>query len=195
MFKLKKKDDKKRYELYKCSYIEKNKLKFIKDCNIAFERFNFIYKDKSSTWHYRYYNITTLMVGSIYFYNFFKEFKKLIRKYSNTNKPLWYQAWLNFHEYDQVLDWHNHNECMFHGYISIDPKYSITEFKEFNIKNEPGNIYIGMPELFHRVKNLYKYEGKRITIGFDVIDEKIIKNLYKKYGKIDINLGFIPVHE
>ena len=38
------------------------------------------------------------------------------------------------------------------------------------------------------------YDDKRITIAFEIIDEKIIKKLYKKYGEVDINISYLPLY-
>jgi len=81
---------------------------------------------------------------------------------------LWIQSWLNYHDYDQVLGWHNHS-AGWHGYISIEPQDTVTEFENWTIDNECGNIYFGPGKHSHRVVNLRKYKGKRITLGFDII--------------------------
>jgi hypothetical protein len=39
-----------------------------------------------------------------------------------------------------------------------------------------------------------KFKGKRITIAFDVIDEKTIKQTYNKYGEVGINTSFLPIY-
>jgi len=180
-------------------YIKKNHNHFIEYANLAHKRFNFAYGNKtnfnqnSSTWFYRYYNITCLTIGSEFYYKLFYDLQTLIRKISNHKKPLWYQSWLNFHKPSEVLDWHNHSECLFHGYISIDPKETETEFENYKIKNEIGNVYIGNGQLKHKVNVLKPFEGYRITIAFDVISEDEINTIYKKYGKIDINTSFIPI--
>jgi len=177
------------------SYIEENQDHFIEYANLAHERFKFAFGNKkiSSTWFYRYYNIACLTLGSKLYYKMNYDLQKLIREHSKTKKELWYQSWLNFHKQDEVLDWHNHPECLFHGYISIDPKETETEFENYKIKNKTGNIYIGDGQLKHKVNVLKPFEGNRITIAFDVISEDQIEVLYKKYGLIDINLGFIPI--
>jgi hypothetical protein len=192
-FKLEKDSKEHNYCMYKCNYIIENKDKFIEDANLAYKRFVFNYPKESSTWFYRYYNVTSLLFGSIYYYNFFINFKKLIRRYSNTNKPLWYQSWLNFDDKNKLLDWHEHKECTFHGYVSIDPKETITEFKQYKIKNKIGNVYIGEANKLHKVSLLKQFEGKRITLGFDIIDDKHVKLLYNKVGNIDVNLSFLPI--
>jgi len=178
-------------------YIKNNKNKFIKDAILAHKRFNFVYgseTNKSPTQLFRYYNLTNLTFGSIYFFNLYKELQKIIRKFSNHNKPLWYQSWLNFHSSNEVLDWHKHHHSCFHGYISIDPKDTETEFENYKIKNEVGKVYIGSSGLKHRVNLLKPYEGKRITIAFDVFTEKEVKIMYKKYGNIDVNTGLTPIY-
>jgi hypothetical protein len=187
----------KEYYIKNLPYVLKNKKHFIEHANLAHERFKFAYgnvfNQSSSTWFYRYYNITCLTFGSILYYEMFKDLQKIIRKFSKTKKPLWYQSWLNFHKQDEVLDWHDHGDCLFHGYISIDPKDSETEFENYKIKNEIGNVYIGPPYKKHRVNLLKPFTGTRITIAFDVLSEKEIDITYKKHGKFDVNTGFIPI--
>ena len=46
----------------------------------------------------------------------------------------------------------------------------------------------------HQVISNKPYKDKRITIAFDVVDMKKIKNMYKQYGEIDINSSFIPIY-
>ena len=187
----------KEYYIKNLNYIKKNEKHFIEYADLAHERFKFAYgnvfNQPSSTWFYRYYNITCLTFGSVLYYKMFSDLQKIIRKFSKTKRPLWYQSWLNFHKQEDVLDWHNHIECLFHGYISIDPKESETEFENYKIVNKTGDIYIGDPYKKHRVNILKPFIGNRITIAFDVISEKEINTIYKKHGKLNINTGFIPI--
>ena len=184
----------KQYMLVNLPYIKNNIIHFKKYANLAHERFKFCYGDKSSTAFYRYYNCMSLLVGSLHYYKMFKDVFKIIRKYSNSKKPLWFQCWLNFHKEKNLLKWHNHPDALFHGYISIDPKNTETVFKNYTIKNKIGNVYIGPSLNDHKVISKKTYDNTRITIGFDVIDEKTIKTLYKKYGEVDINTSFLPVY-
>ena len=184
----------KEYMLVNLSYIKSNIKHFKKYADLAHKRFKFNYGDQSSTGFYRYYNCMGLLVGSTYYYKMFQDVFKIIRKYSNTKKPLWMQCWLNVHLENELLDWHTHYDSLFHGYISIDPKNTKTVFKNYTIKNKIGNIYIGPSLNEHKVISKKSYTDDRITIGFDVIDEKIIKKLYKKYGEVDINTSFLPVY-
>ena len=180
-------------------YIKENHNHFIEYANLAHQRFNFAYGNKtsfnqnSSTWFYRYYNITCLTFGSSLYYKLFSDLQSLIKEIAKNKKPLWYQSWLNFHKPNEVLNWHDHKDCLFHGYISIDPKESETEFEDYKIKNEIGNIYIGKPEKKHKVNVLKPFDGHRITIAFDVVDENCINDIYKNFGKLDVNTGFIPI--
>jgi hypothetical protein len=187
------------YIIRNFSYIKENHNHFIEYANLAHQRFNFAYGNKtsfnqnSSTWFYRYYNITCLTFGSSLYYKLFSDLQSLIKEIAKNKKPLWYQSWLNFHKPNEVLNWHDHKDCLFHGYISIDPKESETEFEDYKIKNEIGNIYIGKPEKKHKVNVLKPFDGHRITIAFDVVDENCINDIYKNFGKLDVNTGFIPI--
>jgi hypothetical protein len=187
----------KNYVVKNFSYIKENHSHFIEYANLSHERFMFnygkVFNQSSSTWFYRYYNITCLTFGSNLYFKMFCDLQKLIRKILKTKKPLWYQCWLNFHKKGEVLDWHTHKGSIAHGYVSIDPKESETEFKEYTIKNKIGNVYIGPSENSHRVNILKPFDGHRITMAFDVISENNVKDMYQKHGKIDLNTGFIPV--
>jgi hypothetical protein len=77
------------------------------------------------------------------------------------------QCWLNYHYPNEVLNWHNHH-WDYHGYICIDPKNTRTVFKDYQIKNEVGNIYIGPGNREHIVVVDENYVSPRITLGFDV---------------------------
>ena len=92
---------------------------------------------------------------------------------------------------NEVLERHNHPDCLFHGYISIDPKDTETEFEDYTIANETGNLYIGDAGIMHQVNVLSPFEGKRITIAFDIEDEKNFKKHMRDI--LDVNTGFMPV--
>ena len=184
----------KEYMLVNLSYIKNNIKHFKKYADLAYKRFKFSYGNKSSTAFYKYYNCVSLLVGSPHYYKMFKALFKIIRKYSNSKKPLWFQCWLNYQKENNVLNWHCHPDALFHGYISIDPKNTETVFENYIIKNKIGNVYIGPSLNKHKVVNKKSYTGDRITIAFDVVDEKTIKKSYKKYGEVDINTSFLPIY-
>ena len=185
---------KKNYMLVNLPYIKKDIAHFKKYADLAHKRFEHKYGKQSTTGLYNQYNSMTLLVGSVKYYKMFKDVFKIIRKYANTKKPLWLQSWLNIHDKQQLLTWHNHGDSLFHGYISIDPKNTETVFKDYIIKNKIGNVYIGPSASYHKVVCKKKFKDKRITIAFDVVDEKSIKETYNKYGEVNINSGFIPIY-
>ena len=187
------------YIIQDLTYIKNNKNKFIEGAILAHKRFVFAYgvpfNKMSSTWFYRYYNLSTLTFGCPFYYKFFMDLQKIIRKTAGHNKPLWYQCWLNFHKQEEVLDWHDHQDCSFHGYVSIDPKDTETQFEKFTIKNKVGKLYMGPANYKHKVNVLSGFKGERITIAFDVCSVQDRKNSLKKNNnnEIDVNTGFIPL--
>ena len=182
-----------KYKLYNFDYIEKNHKNFIDGAILANARFEHNFPNRSSTWFYRYYNAMTLSAGSVYYWHLFKKMSSIIREYVGHEEPLWLQCWLNWHTKESLLDWHDHKECVFHGYVSIDPKNTITEFENFKIENKIGNIYIGPAYLIHRVISIEDFDSPRITLGYDVFDQTCITKIYANYGKVDINIGMIPI--
>ena len=148
-----------------------NHSKFVKICN----NYNKLLKTKfpdasNTTWIYDQYNIFSYTSTSAIFYDLYKDLNKIIRDYVGDDRRIWMQSWLNFLSYDEivhVLGPHNHKWDI-HGYISIDPKNTTTEFTDFDIKNEIGNIYIGPGGDYHEVVNDGEWNGSRITIGFDL---------------------------
>ena len=122
---------------------------------------------------FSFYNVFALTSPSPLFWLLFKDIRTVVRTQLQTDEPLWMQCWFNYHEPHQVLKWHDHH-FPYHGYVSIDPKDSTTLFKEgdikYEIKNEIGNIYFGKGwDRMHMVRVDSPYEGKRITLGFDII--------------------------
>lgn len=156
------------YKLYQSEYILENYSNFLN----VIEELKITFHGKDSTELYNTYNVFSLTSGSLYFYNLYRELTTIIRK-ELPNGPLWLQAWINIHKKDTVLSWHNHF-WPYHGYISIEPQDTITEFEGYEIKNKVGQIYFGPGHRLHQVKNLSDYNGERITIGFDVTDDPIM---------------------
>jgi|14_taG_2_1085336.scaffolds.fasta_scaffold10679_3 hypothetical protein len=188
---------KKNYILVNLPYIKKDLAHFKKYADLAQKRFEHkfgVEYCRATTDLYNQYNSISLLVGSAKYYKMFQDIFKIIRKYAKTKKPLWLQSWLNIHDENQLLTWHNHGDSLFHGYVSIDPKNTETIFKDYTIKNKIGNVYIGPSANYHKVVCKKKFKDKRITIAFDVIDEKSIKHTYNKYGEVNINSGFIPIY-
>lgn len=174
------------YNLYHSKTINENYDAFVSECNLAHSNFRREYGTTDSTWAYDRYNIFTLTSPSILFYDLFKELSECIRDHAGHDKPIWMQSWINFHKQDEVLDWHGH-PWPYHGYISVDPKKSRTCFREWEIENKIGQIYIGpssLNELYqHKVEVDEPYDGYRITIGFDCTETP-------KHNSV---LQFIPI--
>ena len=123
---------------------------------------------------YRFYNLFALTSPSPLFWLLYRDIRTVVRTTLNTDEPLWFQCWMNMHKPDQVLNWHDH-KFDYHGYVSIDPKDSITKFHDpntnvrYEIKNEVGNIYFGPGwDRKHKVCVNENYSGNRITLGYDI---------------------------
>jgi len=181
------------YSVYQSDHIQRNQAAFIKFAELAHKRFEFNFPNVSSTFFYRYYNLVPFTFGSVEYYEFYQNIKAVIRQHTNRTDPLWFQTWLNFHTQDEVLKRHTHNGSFCHGYVSIDPKHTETEFDGYTIKNRIGQLYIGPSDRFHSVNVLTPYADKRITIAFDVLDLECVKQAYRGYGMVDVNIGLLPV--
>ena len=149
------------YKIYQSKYIIENQSEIVKQCHKVKENYN-----GDMTLDYFKYNIFSLTAGYYSFYEIYKELILLVKSQLG-NKRMWMQAWLNYHNHNQVLGWHNH-DWDYHGYISIDPKNTVTEFRDYKIENKVGQIYFGLGQREHRVVCLDKFSDTRLTIGFDV---------------------------
>ena len=175
------------YKIYKHDYIIENQSEIIKTAVICHDS---LLSDGfgDTTWSYYLYNIFSVTSPSIHFWNIFKHLRGIIKE-NVPDERCWFQAWLNFHDHDQVLDWHNHS-APWHGYIALEPQDTTTEFGDWEVKNETGNIYFGRGNVRHRVVNDSYYTGKRLTIGYDVIPESTFDNptvrATKQYGAMPL---------
>ena len=149
------------YKIYQSKYIIENQSEIVKQCHKVKENYN-----GDMTLDYFKYNIFSLTAGYYSFYEIYKELILLVKSELG-NRRMWMQAWLNYHNHDQVLGWHNH-DWDYHGYISIDPKNTVTEFRDYKIENKVGQIYFGPGQREHRVVCLDEFSDTRLTIGFDV---------------------------
>ena len=179
------------YVLYNSPFISKNYKGLIADCNLGNKRYKDVFKtsDRGMTQDYQMYNIFSLTARSEGFYIIYQQVVKVIRDFVGDSRPLWMQCWMNHHLQDEVLKWHHHERYFVaHGYVSIDPKNTVTQFKNYDIENKIGNIYLGKPgeEYGHQVVVREPYEGYRITLGFDVIDSFSEPSLKP-------NLSLIPI--
>jgi len=179
------------YALYHSAFIANYHKEIIEDCEVGYLRFKEIFKEenKGTTWEYEKYNIFSITARSIPLYTIYRQIVAATRDFVGDDRPLWIQCWMNHHLEDKVLDWHFHEKyILFHGYVSVDPKNTVTEFTKYSIENKIGNIYLGKTgeEYSHRVVVREPYEGYRITLGFDIVDALTDNSRCA-------NLSFIPI--
>lgn len=179
------------YQTFDLKVVEENKNIFVDQCN----QLHSIVQEmgiNDSTWQYKEYNIFSLSSSSEAFWFLWKNIQVCLRKYIGDDRPAWMTGWLNYHTYDQVLDWHNHLGSQYHGYVSIDPKLTKTIFKKdedsYEIANLPGLLYIGPSARLHKVEALEYFEGHRITIAFDATTDKDVFSAKEK------EFNWIPVY-
>ena len=176
------------YRIYNSEFIAKRIMAIRHEGKIHHASYKNVFPNTNndSTWDYKMYNIFSLSAGSTLFYQIYKDLIFVVKDYlkdqQDISNSIWVQSWLNYHKQDEVLDWHDHY-FSYHGYISIDPKDTTTEFKEYSIQNNPGNIYIGPGNRSHRVVVNKPYTDTRITLGFDLLT----------YPLSTGNLSFIPI--
>lgn len=168
------------FQVYKSSSILEHQEDLVKNCKIIYEN---IKKDleacnngkdiSSTTWVYDKYNFWPYAMNvDPYFINLWQDLVEVITAHSPKDaKYALVQSWLNYDTYDSIesnLGRHNHL-CALHGYIAIEPQLTKTVFDDWEVVNEVGNIYVGLGNLLHGVKNTGKYSEPRITIAYDVI--------------------------
>ena len=161
--------EEKDYCLYKSSIITKHKKELIKVLDTVRPRVQNMFSNPDLTKLYYMYNTFNLTACDEYWYDLFTDLKKVIRTRLNTQGPLWFQCWVNYHQKNEVLNWHNHN-WDYHGYISLfNTAKTKTEFKDYTIDNKDGQIYIGPGYREHRVVTPKNFKGFRVTLGFDIV--------------------------
>ena len=156
-------------KLYQSEVIVKKQYDIIAACLDAREKYlNFPTRHATGdmTWDYRNYNFFTLSSGSYALYDVYKELVAFVKSQIDSERA-WMQCWLNCHHHDDVLGWHTH-EWDYHGYICIDPKNTVTKFREYDVTNKIGQIYFGPGNREHKVECLNKFDDYRITIGYDI---------------------------
>jgi len=190
-------DNKMMYGIYQSDYIVEHLEEIRESCEQAVERINNLIntgeEQTDVTWFYQRYNIFSVRTGDIHFYNIFKELVEAISTYFKDMQveddgQVWMQSWLNHHKQNEVLGKHDHASPV-HGYICLDPKTTKTVFYDntvesnvlYELKNVPGQIYIGPGKRDHAVINTDDYDGYRLTMGFDIDDD------------FTYNLGLIPI--
>jgi len=177
-------EDQDLYRIYELDFIKKNHKQVLNDTDTIREIIEDQVKSKDTTWNYNRYNVFSSAAFSFLYWEIYRNLSQILRDFSydkfNVKKdyPIWCQAWLNYHDTESIVEdklkLHGH-ECDFHGYISIDPQDTTTEFVNgLKIKNTIGKLYVG-PGLFQYPSESFKHRvvvnspnnAPRITIGFD----------------------------
>ena len=184
-------DEAHRYELHRSDLIRERQREFIAGIHKGIEAFRRIFGNESPTWSFKSYNAFALTAGSVIFHQLYRELTTVIRGYCNHGGPLWFQSWVNFHLQHEVLDWHRHRNSAVHGYISIQPHKTKTLFETYEIINEVGNLYIAPSGQKHKVEVLEDFRTPRITIAFDVFDERNIAQIHGENKHV--NLSVMPL--
>lgn len=184
------------YGLFESDYIVNHQSSIITATETSVERINKyleVHNQTNVTWYYSRYNIFSVMAGNIHFFKIYKDIIDAVSIFVKEMKidydeQLWMQCWLNNHDRNEVLEKHDHSSPI-HGYVSIEPQLTKTEFYDncipcntlYSIENKPGQIYIGPGKREHAVINTGNYRHKRITLGFDIDDCN------------SFNVGMIPI--
>lgn len=179
-----------KYKIYQSSEIIDNQEEFIREIESSRNSLRALFPDIDSTWGYNLYNLFAVSAGYEMFHNLYEDLKFIVRDYMQEEDPLWMQCWSNYQYENDVLDWHAHFDWSCHGYISIDPKDTVTMFEGFEIQNKIGNIYIGPTDVQHKVYVTKPYEGHRITCGFDVAKKEVLLEMQERNA---INISFMPI--
>lgn len=161
-----------KYKTYESKVILDNYEMFLQHTDLVYNKITSELNTSETTWTYNKYNVFSFSSTSHLYYDFYKELSNVLRDYIGKDLRIWMEAWLNYHKYEDLksLSWHAH-EYLFHGYVCIDPKNTVTQFKGFEIQNKPGQIYIGLGQagMEHNVKAFEPYEGYRSTLAFDCV--------------------------
>lgn len=176
------------YKLYQSDFIANNQDLIFEDISRAHALFKEVFPTHDSTWGYYKYNIFALTAPSSAFYQIYKELRNLIREQLGDDRPLWFQAWINYHQQSELLDWHGH-DFEYHGYIAIDPKNTKTVFENYEIINKPGQIYFGPGFRKHKVEAITPFMGVRTTIGFDIFTTETVNSIEHPHT----NLSLMPL--
>jgi|688.fasta_scaffold584063_2 hypothetical protein len=170
------------YRIYNSSVIVDHYEELLSIASVAHQRCLENLNVDNTTSAYNRYNSFTLFGCDKHYYNLYKDLIYVIKDFVPKTECMWFESWINWWTPKEVLGWHDHL-FKYHGYISIDPKSTFTKFRKYSIENKIGNIYIGPGFREHRVIVDTKYDGPRLTMGFDINVEPT---------KTD-NLSFIPI--
>jgi hypothetical protein len=138
----------------------------------------------ASTKLYQQYNL--LMYPYNQFYELYQNIKDVFYKHCTVQQPYYMQAWLNYYQAGEFIDWHSHWEedlDTWHGFycVNTESTESKTTYRlpfvanDIDIKSEDNLIVLSKSENdLHRTWP-WTYNGRpRITIAFDILPAKHI---------------------
>jgi hypothetical protein len=172
----------KNYKVYKSNTCLEYKLNAYDQCMEVFKKFRKRHPKIHPSHNYKEYNIFSIAEGNAFFYDLLKEIRNCFVDFSGADlskERYWFHSWINVDD-ENSLDksfgfWHSHL-CDYHGYVTITPNDTITEFRNWKIFNEPANIYVGYGMTEHRVikkeEKIFNGEFYRISIAFNIYSEK-----------------------
>lgn len=118
------------------------------------------------------------------FYDVYEVILKAAHNHIEDWSTSWYmQAWLNYYEKDDYIDWHKHFKSdpnSWHGFVCVNCEESHTSYKfedetQIDIPSKDGNLVIGVSDGdLHRTWPWPHNDRPRITIAFDIVPQKQI---------------------
>lgn len=164
------------YKLYHSPWIADHWQDVVRDCDAIYKELG----KKSALTQYDYslgepFNFLYAIGGaSKSFYYLFREMVEVVKlNFDIATNPVWITCWSNYQEVHEIYPKPHEHSYVAHGYVSIDPKITETKFPDYSINNKIGQIYFGPGYREHFVKVLQPFEGKRLTIGFEISDQEL----------------------
>jgi hypothetical protein len=138
----------------------------------------------ASTKLFQQYNL--LMYPYSQFYELYQNIKTVFRKHCDNDEPYYIQAWLNYYQNGEYIDWHSHwDEDMdtWHGFycVNTESAASKTTYRlpfvasDIDVVSKDNLIVLSKSEGdLHRTWP-WTFNGRpRITIAFDIVPAKHI---------------------
>lgn len=170
------------YRIYNSSVIVDHHKDLLSTASVVHQRCLENLNVDNSTSAYNRYNAFSMFGCDPHYYDLYRDFVSVVKDFVPVTDRVWFESWINWWTPKDNLGWHDH-QFLYHGYISIDPKSTVTQFRDYTVENKIGNIYIGPGFREHRVLVDKHYQGPRLTLGFDINVTPVVTN----------NLSFLPI--
>lgn len=108
----------------------------------------------------------------------------------NLNCNYFIQAWLNYYTKGQFIDWHGHHyktSYAWHGFFCVDSMPCVTTYKFIDnnlveVESIDNTLLIGLSENNQHKSGVWSDASRhRITIAFDIVREKSLKNVQNNH--------------